>query len=145
MSDIVQRAKDALDPDARMDAYYYGFDRTGVGAVDRILSQVADAGKAYHNTDSWSDRYEDDDPWKRGGRTESHVERMQEAANEAAALVQELVAEVERLRRQHQGQADHIVALRTELDRLTAVGNQQTTYTEGGEPPASLGQKGNHQ
>lgn len=96
MSDVVERAKQPLAEDARMDAYYYGFDRTGIGAVDRILSQVADAGKAYHNTDSWSDEYEPG--WARGGDTRSHVERIQAAAGDAAALFAELVAEVERLR-----------------------------------------------
>ena len=36
-----------------MDGYYYGFDETGVAAVDFILSAVASAGKAYHHTEAW--------------------------------------------------------------------------------------------
>jgi hypothetical protein len=39
----------------RMDAYYYGFEPTGNHAIDRILSAVACAGKAYHNTCDWTD------------------------------------------------------------------------------------------
>ena len=46
---------DALPDDARMDAYYYSFDRTGVGPVDAILSAVAVAGKGSHHTDGWRD------------------------------------------------------------------------------------------
>lgn len=44
-----------LPENARMDAYYYGFDRTGVGSVDAILSAVAIAGKGSHHTESWCD------------------------------------------------------------------------------------------
>jgi len=39
----------------RMDAYYYGFTPTGECAVDKILSAVAHAGKAFHSTEEWSD------------------------------------------------------------------------------------------
>lgn len=61
----------------RMDAYYYGFDPTGVVEVDRILSAVARAGKAYHHTLQWcEDTY--------GGQG-SPVEWIQKAANDAAA------------------------------------------------------------
>ena len=42
-----------LPDDARMDAYYYGFDRTGVGPIDAILSAVATAGKGSHHTEGW--------------------------------------------------------------------------------------------
>ena len=59
----------------RMDAYYYGFDSTGVMEVDRILSAVARAGKAYHSTDQWAeDAYGEGSPenW------------IQSAANDAA-------------------------------------------------------------
>lgn len=45
----------ALEADARMDAYYYSFDRTGVGLVDAVLSAVAVAGKGSHNTNGWTD------------------------------------------------------------------------------------------
>jgi hypothetical protein len=39
----------------RMNAYYYRFDKTGVPAIDKILSAVACAGKAFHHTESWCD------------------------------------------------------------------------------------------
>lgn len=39
----------------RMDAYYFGFYKTGVYEIDLILSAVACAGKAYHHTDGWND------------------------------------------------------------------------------------------
>jgi hypothetical protein len=48
-------AFDPLPDDARMNAYYYGFERTGVGPVDAILSAVAVAGKGSHHTDGWTD------------------------------------------------------------------------------------------
>lgn len=53
LRDLTPEQVNALD--SRMDAYYYGFDRTGVPEIDRILSAVAWAGKAYHHTDQWSD------------------------------------------------------------------------------------------
>ena len=37
----------------RMDAYYYGFEPTGVAVIDRILSAVACAGKSFHHTEEW--------------------------------------------------------------------------------------------
>jgi hypothetical protein len=60
----------------QMDAYYYGFTPTGVEIVDRILSAVAVAGKAYHHTESWTDQDEWTNP--------SHAARIQQAAEAAA-------------------------------------------------------------
>ncbi len=65
------------DPGARMDAYYYGFERTGIGIVDDILSEVARAGKSFHSTDMWS---ETDDKFFPA----SHADLIQQAANAAA-------------------------------------------------------------
>lgn len=69
----------------RLDAYYYGFDPTGVEAIDRILSAVACAGKAYHGTEEWNETisvpYE---PFLRGN---SCAEWIQNAANDAAAAM----------------------------------------------------------
>lgn len=39
--------------DIRMDAYYYGFDKTNVDCIDELLSSVAYAGKAFHHTEEW--------------------------------------------------------------------------------------------
>jgi hypothetical protein len=62
--------------DLRMNAYYYGFEKTGVIEIDKILSAVAIAGKAYHHTENWTN------PDIDSGLT--YVELIQIAANEAA-------------------------------------------------------------
>lgn len=64
----------------QMMAYYYGFSETGVLAIDKILSAVASAGKAYHHTECWND-HDDDEP--------SETEKIQRAADEAAKLFKE--------------------------------------------------------
>jgi hypothetical protein len=70
----------------RMQAYYYGFARTGNELVDRILSAVAQAGKGYHHTEGWNEPIEDWGPF-RGG---DYVEWIQNAANDAAAAFKAL-------------------------------------------------------
>lgn len=37
------------------DAYYYSFEATGCVAIDRVLREVAKAGKAYHHTEWWNE------------------------------------------------------------------------------------------
>jgi len=70
--------------DLRMDAYYYGFEKTGVPEIDKILSAVACAGKAFHHTEDWDENIEFlYGPHK--GRTV--VEWIQNAANEAAESI----------------------------------------------------------
>lgn len=64
----------------RADAYYYGFELTGVLPVDAILEAVAQAGKAYHHTSSWDD-YDCKDY---GDPPKTYAQRIQDAANEAA-------------------------------------------------------------
>jgi hypothetical protein len=66
-----------------MDAYYYGFEATGVEVVDRILSAVACAGKSYHHTESWTDSTAGPSP----------VDVIQQAAQEAAADLAALAGE----------------------------------------------------
>lgn len=61
-----------------MDAYYYGFIKTGVRCIDEILSAVAMAGKAYHNTADWNDADDGE---------QSPVEKIQRAANNAAKVL----------------------------------------------------------
>ena len=73
----------------RMDAYYYGFEPTGVVEIDRILSAVACAGKAYHHTEEWNSEIiygtssGAPDPFLRG---KNPVEWIQNAAYDAAAV-----------------------------------------------------------
>lgn len=38
-----------------MDAYYYGFNPTGVESIDRILCSVATAGRGAHHTEHWNE------------------------------------------------------------------------------------------
>ncbi|AEJ94049.1 hypothetical protein THIBAULT_126 [Mycobacterium phage Thibault] len=75
-------------PDARMQAYYYGFEATGLAVIDRILSAVATAGKRYHHTESWSD------PW---GDVMTEEDRIQMAAEESAEQIRKLLAVAESL------------------------------------------------
>jgi len=72
-----------------MQAYYYSFDSTGCDPVDKILSAVACAGKAYHHTDDWYEQSSPQDDHTGG----TPVDWIQNAAIEAAA-------EIERLRDQ---------------------------------------------
>ena len=116
-------ATERLPEEARMDAYYYGFDRTGCGPVDAVLSAVAIAGKGSHNTDGWTNRdvygYYDKRPglpanpriddWTGGSAVEliqltakASAEKVKTLSDDLAALV----AEVERLR----GQIDAVRA-----------------------------------
>ena len=69
-------------PDSRMEAYYFGFERTGVPAIDAILSAVAYAGKGSHSTAYWEDADVEYGPVKMG---QTFVDVIQAAANEAAA------------------------------------------------------------
>lgn len=67
--------------DMRMNAYYYSFQETGVPEIDKILSAVACAGKAFHHTDGWNDEsYYIPEP--HSGKTP--IDWIQNAANEAA-------------------------------------------------------------
>lgn len=66
----------------RLDAYYFGFTPTGDELIDRILSAVACAGKAYHNTESWD---EETPPYEDFFKGKNPVEWIQNAADEAAA------------------------------------------------------------
>lgn len=78
----------------RMDAYYYEFDDTGLDSIDRILSAVACAGKAYHHTNSW---LEETEPYE-GHEGKSPVEWIQNAAIDAATEVTKLRADNDSLK-----------------------------------------------
>ena len=71
--------------DLRMHSYYYSFEKTGVYAIDRILSAVAHAGE-YHHTEFWNDATRTPD----GMIGETPVSWIQNAANQAAKTFTEL-------------------------------------------------------
>jgi len=52
------KASAPLHEGARFDAYYYGFEPTGVGTIDAILSAIAIAGKSAHHTENWDEESE---------------------------------------------------------------------------------------
>ena len=72
------------EPEFRMDAYYYSFDPTGVLAIDLILSAVACAGMCFHHTGEWREKVS---PYHDRLRGESPIEWIQNAANDAAAML----------------------------------------------------------
>ena len=103
----------------RMEAYYYEFYPTGVDCIDKILSAVACAGKAYHHTEEWcKDCY----PWDdHVGYTP--VDWIQNAANEASrTLADGLKSAVT------DSVEDAVGALYTQLYRLRKSGNYQEEY-----------------
>ena len=70
-----------------LDAYYYGFDPTGVDAIDRVLACVASAGKAFHHTREWD---EEIGPLRPCDVGDAPIDWIQNAANDAAALILKL-------------------------------------------------------
>ncbi|AYB69621.1 hypothetical protein SEA_KALAH2_134 [Mycobacterium phage Kalah2] len=87
--EILRELAKPLDPDARMQAHYYGFEPTGLAVIDRILSAVATAGKRYHDTSEWND------PWSDEEMTQEDCIQM--AAEESAERVRLLLAVAESL------------------------------------------------
>jgi len=71
-----------------MDAYHYSFTETGTREIDLILSAVACAGKAYHNTDCW-----DDAPTYKKGDQRTEAGKIQDAGAEAAQYIKGLEAQ----------------------------------------------------
>jgi hypothetical protein len=94
--DVLGQIQAPLPDDARMDAYYYGFERTGVGCIDAILSAVAIAGKGSHHTESWGADSDFDYFKNRPGLPDAAnaVELIQEAATQASGRVAALLAMV---------------------------------------------------
>jgi hypothetical protein len=81
--------------DWRMDAYYFGFDHTGVAMIDRILSAVAHAGKAYHHTEDWTDECSPPEHL-RGGTCAAWIQYAAKDAADAIDTLRARVAELER-------------------------------------------------
>lgn len=89
-------------PAWRMGGYYYDFTHTGLAPIDKILSAVGCAGKAYHHTESWGEETEFGYEHLRGKSPEAWIEN---AAADAAAAIREFLrtlaskeAELSRLR-----------------------------------------------
>ena len=78
----------------RMHAYYYSFDSTSCDHVDKILSAVACAGKAFHHTDDWYEHASPQDDHTGG----TPIDWIQNAAIEAANEIERLRAERKELR-----------------------------------------------
>lgn len=72
-----------------LDGYYIGFEATCRFEIDLILSAVARAGKAYHNTADWND---DTPAYDERFRGETPVDWIQHAANDAADAIAALSA-----------------------------------------------------
>jgi len=108
---------DAKSNELRMHAYYYGFGPTGVPSIDKILSAVACAGKAFHHTEQWTDNC----TWP-PHEGNSPVDWIANAAKEAAAEMARLQTTLQEITCMDGEQARHAAecALRpqTALNRL---------------------------
>jgi len=62
-----------------MSGYVY-FEKTGVKEIDLILERVYSASRAYHHTSEWIEPCDE----SKGKNSENYVDRIQQAANEAA-------------------------------------------------------------
>ncbi len=95
----------------RMNAYYYSFSTTGCNEIDRILSAVACAGKAFHNTDCWRDECA---PYE-GHVGDNPIDWIQNAANDCTTSFKSAYAAgIKAGRASRDG-------LRVELERLACV------------------------
>lgn len=84
-TDLLETAHGWKEAPFRMDAYYYSFDPTGVLGIDKILSAVACAGKALHNTSEWAS--EKVEPWEEFMRGNTPAEWIQNSANDFAKIL----------------------------------------------------------
>ena len=74
----------------RMNAYYYGFERTGCLQIDRVLSAVACAGKAHHHTERWSDT-DELHPLSEAGKIQSSATEAAQSFNKLIEIVQSVI------------------------------------------------------
>lgn len=126
------RARVAEEPtlpaDARMNAYYYGFDRTGVDEIDSILSTVAIAGKGSHHTESWSNG---DGEWYYSGReglpdADGAIDLIEKTAKVMATRVKAMHEDRETLLAAID--AVHALHVRVEFDDFTVCGYCEMRY-----------------
>lgn len=86
MSELTEEQRAFLvGPDARMQGYYIGFDKTGNDLIDQILSAVAYAAKGAHKTEAWSHELEYGYGPVPADKTFEWL--IQEAANDAAERI----------------------------------------------------------
>lgn len=119
MTDQIKPADENL---LRMDAYYYGFDATGVESVDIILSAIAHAGKAFHHTEDWNNECGERGDERIKGK--SAVDWIQNAAEDAAFTVKDLIARIDALKAQVAAQEQ------SHRDILQSVGEEATRQIE---------------
>lgn len=79
--------------DWRMSAYYYSFTKTGIAAIDRILSAVACAGKGFHHTEGWTENTE---PYKHL-RGNCYADMIENAAHDAAEQIRKRESAIDAL------------------------------------------------
>src|SRR5690606_29146605 len=139
---LVDEARLTLPGDARMEAYYFGFERTGVAAVDAILSAVAVAGKGSHHTEGWSCESEYGDYSDRAGLPAnpggSAVSLIQAAASEAAGLVRSLADALEAAQRppvEHPAHSGHEFGGAYARAAALAAGDPDWMNATGGQRP----------
>jgi hypothetical protein len=70
-------------------AYYFQFEPTGTEPIDAILKEIAAAGKGSHSTEGWGGQ---DNGTEEYGLP-NYIARIQEAANTAAKLIEDLWAD----------------------------------------------------
>ena len=100
-----------MSAELRMSAYYFSFEPTGVHSIDRVLSAVACAGKAFHSTDEWTSECEAYHPEIKGNSCRDWI---QNAALEAAAEREDLLAALEAIDADY-GSVDAIVMVRAAI------------------------------
>ncbi len=113
-----------MTKEMRMDAYYYGFKRTGEDCVDLILSAVACAGKAFHHTNQWSEDDAEPNGYNERLRGSTMTDGIQNAAADAAKEIASLrtrlsAAEAERDQALNTAEREQEHALRLERNLAT--------------------------
>lgn len=109
---LTEAERKALDERVAIDmwGYYLHFEPTGCPEVDRVLSAIGLASKAYHHTEHWNDDLEFD--YGPIGKGTACADFIQRAAHDAAARI---AAAEQRGREEVLAERD---ALRDERDRL---------------------------
>jgi len=109
---------------SKLNAYYYGFDATGVAEIDEILAAVAGAGKSYHHTEDWTEPDADG---------VSERDRIQTAAQSAAESLIRLQARADDLCRGKGkwGDSELLARIRREMDDVERLVSTKTGYEHG--------------